>query len=336
MRTPDRRRLPGSALLKLAERQQPFARRVLLAIVADLQFEWCAARSAGERLHARLRGTWAFARAMAPVLAGSAGCLAERLAWGRTPDDRAAGWRLLKFVALATTIATIVLLADVARHPLLRQPPLSAWETLPLLLPGVLSTTIPAGCLLGVLMAGRRAQPESGLRWRPFLTTALSAMLVTFALAAWWTPRANRAHRRQVAAALAPANITLSLSPGRRELTLGELEARRAELLVQGDETRARGVTLEWHKKPALAASCLALAFVGLAVTRARRIWVRVLLGWAAVLAWGVLLRGAEQAADAGIIGPVLAMWGPVIALLIPSLLVSLRGRHPGAEVCAR
>lgn len=317
-----RRRLPGSLLQRLAERQAPFARQVLLAIVADLQFEWQRAHSIRARPFVRVRGTGAFVRALGPVLVGAAGRGLEQIAWGRRPEDRAAGWKLLLYTLLATTGATGILLAYEARFPVVLLAPLPPQQTLLLLLPSVLCMTIPLGCLLGVLIAGRQAEPNSGQRWRPLLAVVAVATLLTFALAGWWTPRSNRIYRQRVFAALSPGTSAGLLSPGDRELTLGELELRRGELLAVGDTARARRMSLEWHKKPALAASCLAMALAALAATRARRIVLRALLGWAAIVAWGLLLRIGEQAADAGRIGPVVAMWGPIAALLVSSALI--------------
>jgi lipopolysaccharide export LptBFGC system permease protein LptF len=96
-------------------------------------------------------------------------------------------------------------------------------------------------------------------------------------------------------------------------------------------------MAVEWHKKPATAASCVTLALVGLAVARAfRRRLVRVLAATVIIYLEYGLLRLGEQAADAGRLPPALAMWAPailVLALAAPlPLLTRCRPARPAAS----
>jgi len=97
----------------------------------------------------------------------------------------------------------------------------------------------------------------------------------------------------------------------------------------------ARRFELEWHKKPALGAMCLALALAGAAIAAAfrRTLWRSV---GAFAVASGVYLslRFGEQAADSGYLAPALAMWGPVLmttACALAALRVARRRENPTA-----
>ncbi len=157
--------------------------------------------------------------------------------------------------------------------------------------------------------------------------------LATFALAAWITPNANLAFRwRAITHRPAmSANLGIQVARGDREMTLDELGARAAELRGAGMRAAAERMDLEWHKKPALGASCLALALAGAAIARrlrgrARR-WPASLL---LLLGFFWLLRLGEQAADTSAIAPALAMWGPCFA--VAALGLGALGRGPDYE----
>ncbi len=98
---------------------------------------------------------------------------------------------------------------------------------------------------------------------------------------------------------------------------------RSSELRSAGSGKEAKRFELEWHKKPAFGASCLALALAGIAIasTLRRTLW-RFVAAFAVYFVFYVLLRLGEQAADAGLVAPALAMWGPVLLVITVSLAV--------------
>ncbi len=319
--------LPGKWLQALAKRQSPATRRVLLSIVADLHFEWQSAQSASGRRQVRVRGAWAFARAVVPALVEALARRLRDVTWGGSPQDRGTARRLAFGIALATTAWTVLMMFDLARG--LSRIPLEARSVLPLLLPGVVSVAIPMGCLLGIVTAGRSGHPGSRPGWGPLLRVTGLAALLTFAVAGWWAPRSNQTYRERVFAALVPGGPAGGPAAGDRELTFVELRSRAAALRSRGETARADMAALEWHKKPALALSCLALALAGVSLTRlVRGVTLRVLLSLPLVGLIGALFRLGEQWVAAGRVQPVVAMWGPVTVLSGISALAALLARR--------
>jgi lipopolysaccharide export LptBFGC system permease protein LptF len=157
---------------------------------------------------------------------------------------------------------------------------------------------------------------------------AALAGLVTFGMAGWLTPHANQAFRQRVIARIDPAQHRSPIPRGTREMTFVELGARSQEQAAGSGTEAARSTAVEWHKKPALGAACLALAIAGavLAVSLRSgggRLALAVLLAWVYLFA----LRVAEQAAVTGPLPVVLAMWAPP-ALVSSVVFVALRMRH--------
>ena len=100
-------------------------------------------------------------------------------------------------------------------------------------------------------------------------------------------------------------------------MTFGDLSGRARDIREgRWGAVLAPPLDVEWHKKPALGVSCLALALAGAAIVRRLRRWV---WRWSASLlvlvGWFWLLRLGEQAADAGVMAPALAMWGPCLVV---------------------
>jgi len=299
-----RHSLPGALLQRLAARlcAPETAERVLLPIVADMQFEWQQASSAPRRMLVRLRGGWAFARALVPTLARF------------SPEERDLTGRLLGRTVLATVAVGAVMFADGVKWPASK----GLSNVYLLLVPSVLSTAIPIGCLFGVLLSA--VHP----RWRPSLAIATLAGLITFGVAGWLTPRANQVYRERVFARLRPGGAPVER--GDREYTFGELGLRITELRAAGDPHAADRFAVEWHKKPVLAVLCVVLTLGGLAGwTRALRMGWRLVLGLLLVYGSYVLLRIGEQAADLGRLAPAVAMWGPVMAMAAVTPLVARR-----------
>ena len=313
------RRPPGRLLLRLADRfASPTAReRVFVPLLADFQFEYSQAAGASTRLGVRLRWTLAFCQSLGLEAVNATAAHLRRNAWGTTEEERQATRRLCVRVALAAGFCSLAVTLDMLRVPILRQARglVGHWA---LLLPAALCMALPAGSLLGVVLSARdRLSAEP--RWRPLLGVASLVGLATFAVAAWITPNANHAWRELVFAQLTSANPGAPIGGrgrGDREMTFGALSARAAELHRGGDRAAAGRIDLEWHKKPALGASCLALALAGAAVARRLRGGaLRSLASLFVLLSWYWLLRLGEQAADAGAIAPAVGMWGPCFAV---------------------
>ena len=102
-------------------------------------------------------------------------------------------------------------------------------------------------------------------------------------------------------------------------MTLGELAALSTSLRAEHRPSAA--IDVEWHKKPALGAACVALGLMGAALARRiRRFVTRVLAALAVLTVCYWMLRIGEQAADAGHFSPALAMWGPAVAFTAMAL----------------
>lgn len=318
-------RPPGEFLQRVAERlcAPQTAQRVLLPIVADLQFEWQQATSASSRVWVRLRGSCAFARALVPALLDASADHLRRNAWGTNPEGRRTTRRLLAWTLLTSLVVTAISIADMA-PALARLGPLG----FVLMLPAILSTALPAGCLFGALFAGRGGTP--GSIWRPLLGIAGLLALITFGVSGWVTPRTNQAYRERIFAASRP-HAALPV-PGDREMTLLELSAQTTRLRQTGDAPAAARFAVEWHKKPALAALCLVLALSGAALSKTvSRTWLRIGLGLLLLPTTFTLLRLGEQAADAHRLAPAVGVWGPVLTMFAFTLLFFRRSRSARA-----
>jgi hypothetical protein len=300
--------LPGALLQRIAERlcTAETTRRVLLPILADLQFEWRHAASASARLAVRLRGSCAFVRALAPAVLYS------------TVDHLRATRRLLAWAMLAAFVAAAIPMAEMA----LRK---GMSHVVVFILPAFLCSTLPIGCLFGVLIAGRQEGP--GSTWRPLLGIAGLLALMTFGVAGWVAPHANQAFRERLLAVSRP-HVVRPLARGDREMTFVELGAQMTRFRQAGNAQAADRFAVEWHKKPALAAFCLVMALSGAALSRrVGRRWLRILLGLPLLNASYALLRLGEQAADAQRLPPAVGVWGPVLTMFALALLLSAWSR---------
>ena len=326
--------LPGCFLLRLAHRlASPAAyERVFVPLLADFQFEYGRVTSPGARFRVRLLWILAFVQTLGLEAVNATAAHLRSNAWGTTDEERSFARRLVARVALAATLCGLAVTLDMLRYPIGRQF-IDGVGHIALLLPGAFCMALPAGLLLGVALSGReqhRAEP----RWRQLLGVASLVGLATFALAAWITPNANQAFRWRAITHLPTmsANLGVEVARGDREMNLHELSTRAAELRGAHMQTAAGRLDLEWHKKPALGASCLALALAGAAIARRLRNrawrWPASLL---VLLGFYLLLRLGEQAADAGDLAPALAMWGPCFA--VAALGLGALGRGPAYEI---
>ncbi len=108
----------------------------------------------------------------------------------------------------------------------------------------------------------------------------------------------------------------LTLTKGDREMTLGELSAKIAELRAQGKwEPR---YAVQWHKNFAIPAACLVFGLLGLGLSLGSKKEARSAafgLSIAVIFIYYVLIRLGEQAGDTGLVPPFVSMWGANIVL---------------------
>lgn len=323
--------LPGQFLRHIAERfsSRATSQRVLLPLLADLQFEYARTEGAGARLRLRLRWALAFWQALGVEAVRASGQHLRANAWGSTDAEREAARSLLPRVFGAIALFAFVLLLDQGLPRVALPVRLAAF----LLLPSVLCIAIPVGLLLGTVWAAQ-GRSSADPPWRSLFGIAALAGLATFALAAWITPRANQTFRRLVLETIKPSAVAPSVPRGDRELDLIELSDGASQLHASGRHGAAARLEVEWHKKLALGASCLALALAGAAITwrlrSGRRRWplaVLVLAGWL------MLLRMGEQAADRLLVAPAVAMWGPSLVVWVLAFGALAGRREKGAAV---
>ena len=105
-----------------------------------------------------------------------------------------------------------------------------------------------------------------------------------------------------------PDRKKLLLSKGDREMTLGELGDRIAQMRSAGQARKEWGrFSVEWHKKFAIPAACLVFGLLGLALSLGSKKEARssaFALSIGVIFAYYVLIRLGEQAGDTGMISP--------------------------------
>jgi len=300
---------------------------VLLPLLADLQFEHARERRAWARGVARVTGTAAFWQAW--LTCGGVEAGRRLIAWGGgAPEERRAAGRLLAWVGLSVCAASALSVSTwFWTAPWSAGVPLGI---LALALPATLLVALPVGMLFGALLAG--AGRGRGLE-RGELAVSLLAALGMFVLASWVAPTANQALRERTVEALFPG--APPPARGDRELTLGELGAEAVRRRALGRLEEAARLEVEWHKKPAMAASCVALTLCATALgRRVRRAWTRHLLAVLVVSSVFALWSVGEREADAGRLLPMVALWGPVVLVFLGSwwALKSAPERPPAPE----
>jgi Lipopolysaccharide export system permease LptF/LptG len=306
---------PGRLLRTIAERvaSRATCERVLFPLLADLQFEHAGAPSTWARGFVRARGALAFWRAFAITSMVDSGRHLWANAWGSSDQERQAIQRLLVRMAMGATVVTAPLLAY--EYPRLRS--LHLGSACFLLIPSIIPVALPIATLFAFALdaKARDAKPR-----RAAVGVVLVAGLATFTTAAWLNPVANQNLRERLVRAVAPEFVG-PLAKGDRELTFGQLAAFSLELQSTGRGKEAARFDVEWHKKLALGASCLALALAGAAIASGlrKRAW-RFVAAFAVFNGAYVLLRVGEQAADLGRLSPALAMWGPFLLIAAASV----------------
>ena len=114
-------------------------------------------------------------------------------------------------------------------------------------------------------------------------------------------------------------------------MTLAQLSERAAHIRSWGrvlDELPP--LRAEWHKRPSLGVACVAFALLGggLGAWRCRKVW-RGLGAAAVVVSFYLAIHHGERLVEAGRLDPVLAMWGPVVALGLCTLALRRAARMP-------
>jgi LPS export ABC transporter permease LptF/LPS export ABC transporter permease LptG len=116
-----------------------------------------------------------------------------------------------------------------------------------------------------------------------------------------------------------PDRKKLLLSKGDREMTLGELASRIAQIRSSGQGRKEWGrFAVEWHKKFAIPAACLVFGILGLALSLGSRKEARssaFALSIGVIFVYYILIRLGEQAGDNGVMSPFLSMWAANVVL---------------------
>jgi lipopolysaccharide export LptBFGC system permease protein LptF len=344
--------VPGDLLRKVLERI--LSRRVLddvlVPTLADLQHEDDLVRTAPawRRAFVLTRGYAGIWTALALSLAS---CPARSLRRDWLEED-APGPSLLRALApragilgLALTVLMGAQWALGAQAARLRLAGGSAALMLALL-PSNVTLAIPVAFLLGLLLALNRLSATSaalpGTRGLgPALALSITSGLLTLGLYGWITPQANQMYREQMMARWIADNEPsaadgrpIQLFKGSRELTIGELQTHIREARREGKRTVELDV--EWHKKWAIPAACLAFGPLGIGLHglwRRPRPAMNLALAAATTFLLYVALRTGEEAALRGELRPLPAIWAgdAVLALVTFCLIARLPRTREGA-----
>jgi hypothetical protein len=315
--------LPGQWLRRVADHvaSQAVREGVLYPLLADLHFEYEQASTPGRRAAVRIRGVLAFWQTLGLSAVLGAGIHLRATVWGPTAQERRDIRQLMQRTLLCAAVVSWALVASFPPGPQL--PGAVAWG---LIFPANLLIGFPIGMLLGPILSARISLYFPGRR--SFWSVSLLAGVATFTLAAWIVPAANQEYRTRVFRVVVP-EATFPPAPYVREMGPAELSRHAAELRAEGRGRAAAPYEVEWHKKPALGALSVALAFCGAAIVRrTRRVQVRYLAAMAVAVATYAALGMGELIADAGRIPPAVAMWAPVFVIAVLSAL-ALRSGHP-------
>ncbi len=208
-------------------------------------------------------------------------------------------------------------------------------EALLLAVPFTMALTLPMAVLLAVLLvctgqarreAGhavprRRAVVPGGIG--PVLAAATAIAALALVVNTQVVPRANE----RLSAVLSRGAVTTS----DRSMTVSELQAAaRAVQRADGPDAAARvaAYKVEIHKKFALAAACLVLAVVGIAIAHRAPAGGTGLVVVASLVVYAVyfaLLTGGETLADQRLVSPAISMWGTNALLLSLAMLALWR-----------
>jgi hypothetical protein len=271
--------------------------RTLEPLVADWRHENASTRG-WRAATVNLRGQLA-------ILQSMAACLLSQLGRPLPAGSGARAWLLIETFAAVGTGGLMMLFSP---------GPGTAVEFVALL-PATLCVSLPLAIVpMLILTSARRDMPQRARRWLA-LRTAVVVTVVLLALAGWITPGFNQQWREQHA----PADVPRPILRGDRELTLSQLSAPGASLMVNERHRRR-----EVHNRIAVILSPITLSVLGLAIARrARRPLLSAIVWWLVTpAAWSLVLGGASSQMRQMPIAH-LAPWVPHLVLLLASAATS-------------
>ncbi|QJR34278.1 LptF/LptG family permease [Gemmatimonas groenlandica] len=242
---------------------------------------------------------------------------------------------VVAFVALTSVLLATYAWRQVERWSAHAISPTTLIELLVFAIPFTAALTLPMAMFIAVLStASRSAATSDGaaarLRRAPLIGLASALALFAFAWNAEVVPRANA----RLAALQSNQPVA---APSDRTMTLGELRtaARRAAQrpVTAAGTTRLAEVAsygIEIHKKPAIAAACVVLALLALAISqRAPRagVIVQLLASGVVFTVYYAIIMAGEALAERLVLSPMLAMWSANGVLLGIALLAMRRRR---------
>ena len=179
------------------------------------------------------------------------------------------------------------------------------------------------------LPAGAALRERDGVRRlvMPTLLAAVGVAALAFVVTAVIVPRANVRLAAVMASDGAPPQSD-------RMMTIGELReaARSVRPATEPDAlARAAAYEVELQKKLALAAACVVLALVGVAIAlRIPRSGAWLVIGASLAVFWAyyVMLLAGEDLADRLVISPFVGMWWANALLLAAALLLIVSRRR--------
>jgi hypothetical protein len=293
-------RRPGSRLrAALARRLSDKAMwQCIDPAVADLQAEYALARREGRIWRSR----WIRICGYGALLNVVAGCswresLEGLRCW--SPDDTRVAGRVLALSGLVTIVLTA--LAMGGEYP--KFPDKVPTQLFVYLIPYALSLTMPAGIMLGVIVAlPNRRRPARLVA--AIVAMALVCSVAMFVNLNWVTPSANQAFRLEIFRLMNPYGILVGdLPKGYTEMTLSELRAVRPDA---GGFYRYPHAAAAYHRRWAMSFTPLALVLFALSIRARRRILVAVAA--AAALLLSLLTAGWLTRSNAP---PFLVAWLP-------------------------
>lgn len=218
-------------------------------------------------------------------------------------------------------------------------------EALLLALPFTAAMTVPMAVLFAVLVefarlgangtlaAARQTRDGAQRLVVPVVGAAVGVSLLALVLTAFVVPRTN--------AQLVELVSTRGVAKSDRTMTMGELRSAERTWRAAPDaasQRQAAAYEVEFQKKLALPAACLALALVGIALAlRFPRggMWMAILASVAILGLYYAIIMAGEALAERLVVSPILAMWGANVVLVIMAWLASL-GRIPTQRVNTR
>jgi hypothetical protein len=316
---------PGDRVLRLATRvcTERTRRRLIDPAVADLQSEFAAARRSGSTWR-----TWwtlgagyvSIAKVLTIAVCGD--LRTEASTW--QPEERAGARRGLLVALLTTTLVTGVLVANFVNGMV----PIG-WTSMALLVPSMLTVSLPLGIALGAAWSFHGARRPRRLAAANVATAALCSMAM-FANVVWVIPDANQTFREHALAHAQGRDGIVAVPRGLHELTMPALRARIEEELTAGRPHRARVAEVVYYQRFSVGLGTLPM--IGVIVALAfRREWGRGRLTAAALGTFGVYYGtfvASRSISEALAVAPIVTVWaGPALIAGTALLLTSSRSR---------